>query len=509
MHAETSIARVLQLPVELVAVGHDPINMNHAPLLEEVDLLPDARFRVLVHAHEADHSRIGSHSLVLHEEEGRPLGRGRDEEHAPDGLEELRNPKLVLLQVLHVIEPIPVVQKGQEACRLRAPVRGSEGDAQQLADRGVRGGQQGRALDCGLLHGALLTELRNENVLEVLILPNEVLQGDECAPADRDLQQLDVQLNPEGVRGVHGLDTFLAHPTTLGLLVRRCFAEHAEAALVFRVVPHTNPLEAGGLRGTGVSKSRELLVAAPQHRVEARQRVQSPLLHKPAHDVAAVELQRLEELRLGHLQALLVEGVVGGEVGERGQEPLHAVRVEVALRHVAEHQDLVRVEPAGELIALVLSAGLLLCRLRQLLQPAVEPGQHLSLERAPQQGAASPELLQHVCSRGEPGPGPGNLALGVVHEQRRRRLHAHGQADGEQDRGHRLGGHRGREAERERHELSHGRQDHRGPVRELREQLAEGGGHQVLLLRRGRHVLGDVLHVLGEEQPPGLQHGRL
>ena len=327
-------------------------------------------------------------------------------------------------------------------------MRSSEGYAEELPHRGVRGGQQRGALHRGLLHGTLLSQLRDEDVLEVLILPDEVLQGNERAATHGHLEQLDVQLDPKGIGCIHGLHSLLLlllRPS-LGLLVRGCLAENAEAALVLRVVAHADPLEARGLRGAGVSKGGELLMAAPQHGVEALQGVQAPLLHEPTHDVAPVQLQRLEELRLRNLQALLVEGVMGGQISQGGEQPLHPLRIEVALRNVPEHQNLVGVEPAGELVALILTAGLLLCRLRQLFQPPIEPWQDFALEGAPQQAPATPQIFQDAGRGGEPRPGPRHLALGVVHQKRRGGLHTHRQAHREEDRRHRFRGHGGREA---------------------------------------------------------------
>ena len=59
MHAKPSVAGVLQLPVQLMAVGLDPVDVDHAALLEEVDLLPDACLSFLVYSHEANHAGIG------------------------------------------------------------------------------------------------------------------------------------------------------------------------------------------------------------------------------------------------------------------------------------------------------------------------------------------------------------------------------------------------------------------------------------------------------------------
>lgn len=46
-------------------------------------------------------------------------------------------------------------------------------------------------------------------------------------------------------------------------------------------------------------------MTAAQHRIEALEGVEPPLLHEPAYHEAPVQVQRLEELRLWYFQALL------------------------------------------------------------------------------------------------------------------------------------------------------------------------------------------------------------
>lgn len=178
---------------------------------------------------------------------------------SPHRFKEFGNPEFILLHIFQVIQPIPFIQERQKTGWLRTPISSTEGNRQELTDRCVRGSQQSTALHRGLLLGTFFSKFRNKDMLEILVVPNVIFQGNQSAAPDCHLQKLDVEFNPKCVGSIHCLDSswlLILGLFPLSILVWSGLAQNSEAAFVFGGVTNTDPLKVRSLWSTAVTSLR-------------------------------------------------------------------------------------------------------------------------------------------------------------------------------------------------------------------------------------------------------------